>query len=200
MFWGIDVDVAMDDPTNISANQFVASPVALTNKFVQGSDLMFIEVGPIRNCTAASDCKLRPYYARQKLNQDYELLIDSTRLLSSGGRYGYRVFRTADASETQFQTVFCSSSGCGVIATVNMERSSFPHVFTAGESTTGMRWLTPISVYSAKHRKQNADYENWCYTSTSITFSDGIITPCNTSTYGWNFIAAKQVFLPLIRG
>lgn len=200
-YWAIDVLVRMDDPVYIQSGQFVAAPVALTTFSPSGSgSSYFIEVGPIRDCRAGSDCKLRPYLATSKAGS-YQFRLDTTRLLGSSLTYGYRVAKIQSTSDTEFQAIFCGG-GCGVVSTIDASRSDFPFVLTAGESSTLVRWITPIEVDNAKLRVKNVStYVNWCYTqrSNSPNLANGIVTPCSQSTYRWEFIAAFRSFVPLYR-
>lgn len=174
-----------------NSNKFVAAPVALTT---YSASTIFIETGPIKTCYANQTCQLRPYYSYATSTAS-GFTEDTTRLLASGGNYGYRVVRTVVNNE--FQAIFCSS-GCGVVWTQNMGRNDFPYLFTALETTGGARLWPPVKIANPKGKDATYTWSSWCFTSTNTTHTDGKVfpNPCDTSFNGWELRSGYQVFMP----
>lgn len=177
-----------------NSNKFVAAPVALTTYH---APTIFIETGPIKTCYTNQTCQLRPYYSFVTSTAT-GFTEDTTRLLASGGNYGSRVVRTVNNNE--FQAIFCSGAGCGVVWTQNMGRNDFPYVFTALETTGGARtpW-PPIRVSSPKAKDASCTWSPWCFDSVTTTHPDGKVypNPCESGYNGWELRSGFHVFVPL---
>jgi hypothetical protein len=191
-FIGIDVDVVFFDE-KIPTGGFIAVPVAITNR-MSTPDLQFIEAGPIKDCRSGRDCKLHPYYAREKLNGDYEMGVEDTIFLGSGLNYGYKVDWIAT---NQYKPFFCSAACTQIAGTIDMERDFFPQVFTAVESsgTPVPRWLNPVALSQAKART-DATWSSWCFTDTNNTIPDGQVVPKPCINSGWFIRSGFRVYLP----
>jgi hypothetical protein len=191
---GIDVDLIMFDPgLQANSNKFVAAPVALTTYWTSA---IFIEIGPIKTCYANQTCQLRPYYS-YATNTASGFSEDTTRLLASGGNYGYKVDKTNVNNE--FQAIFCSGGGGGAVWTQNMGRNDFPYVFTALETTGGARLWPPIKISSPQAKDANGAWGSWCFDSINTTHPDGKVVPnpCVPSNNGWELRSGYQAFIPI---
>ena len=191
---GIDTDLIMFDP-GLQANSdwYVAAPVALTTYY---GAAIFIEIGPIKTCYTNQTCQLRPYYSYATATAS-GFTEDTTRLLSSGGNYGYKVDKTNVANE--FQAIFCSV-GCGAVWTQNMGRNDFPYVLTALESTGGARLWPPVKILNPKAKDANSTWASWCFDSVNTTDPDGRVqpNPCIPSNNGWELRSGYQTFIPIV--
>lgn len=190
---GIDVDLIMFDPgLQPNSNKYVAAPVALTT---YSSSTDFIEIGPIKTCYTNQTCQLRPYYSYATSTAS-GFNEDTTRLLASGGNYGYKVDKTYVPNE--FQAIFCSA-GCGTVWTQNMGRNDFPYVFTALETIGGARLWPPVKISNPKAKDANSTWASWCFDSVNTTHPDGKVfpNPCIPSNNGWELRSGYQSFIPI---
>lgn len=190
---GIETDLIMFDPgLQPNSNKFVAAPVALTTY-----STAFIEVGPIMTCYSNQTCQLRPYYS-YATGTSSGFNEDTTRLLASGGNYGYRVDKTIVPNE--FQAIFCDGLGCGGVWTQDMGRNDFPYVLTAVETTGGARMWPPVRVFSPKAKDIYNVWSPWCFDSVNTTHADGRVfpNPCVPAFNGWELQSGYQSFIPVV--
>lgn len=170
-YWGSDIYQNTPNPS-ISQPNWTGGPNGLSNLVSR-----FIESGPTKACDV--DCGLHPYGSWGNSTSGGEF-VDTTVWLGGGLTYRYK---TNYIGNNQWQSVFCSGSGCRGMVTGSLGTNTLPYVASGGESS-GPRWGS-ITTSRATYKPYNTTtWYSWCYISTQNNVG-GTISACNTSNFSW---------------
>ncbi|MGI0015430.1 MAG: hypothetical protein ACREBU_18590, partial [Nitrososphaera sp.] len=138
----------------------------------------FIESGPTKACDI--DCGLHPYGAWGTTAGGGGEHVDTSIWLGAGFWYRYRSYYLFNG---QWQSQFCSGSGCTVMVTGNLQTANL-HMAGSGGESSGVRWGS-ISTGSATYKPYfGSTWYGWCYTSTWLyNVPGGSISSCVNN--GW---------------
>ena len=171
-YWGSDIYQNTPNPS-ISAPNWTGGPNGLTTL----NTGLYIESGPTKACDV--DCGLHPYGSWGGTS-DRDEFVDTTVWLGGGLTYRYK---TNYIGNNQWQSVFCSGSGCRGMITGNVGTFALPFVASGGESS-GVRWGSITTSHATYKPYNTTTWYSWCYTDTQNNVG-GTISACNTSNFSW---------------
>lgn len=193
-YWGVDAFMTTPQNLSVASNNFINAPVGLSNLQLK-PDLIYIESGPNKDCTAASDCKLRPYYTYKYAGGMTMGAVDPGILLSPGSNYQYKSNYVYN-SNGLWQSSFCYSCSTGTVCKnlssqpVNLKVNDLPYVSAGGESSNfGVTWGN-VTASFAQYRPYNYTGQalySWCYDNPPINSvgTKGTLSVCNTNNFSW---------------
>lgn len=165
------------DTTGITSG-WQAAPIGVTNWAIEG----FMEAGPARDCSAASnnDCKLHPYSTYETTDGLlYKRVLTDVNL----GEYGQYIYRVILGSDNLWRSTWCSSTQCRTIYARDLGRYNFERVAVGIESSTGT--ALPIKVRSIHNRYRTGSWAYYCYESYSENVTSAYATICNVNDHSW---------------
>lgn len=174
-YWGVDTYQTTPNPS-ISSPDWTGGPNGLSDF---AGVATFIESGPTKACDY--DCGLHPYGSWGNASGGGGEFVDTTVWLGAGLTYRYR---SNYIGSNQWQSVFCSGSGCRGMITGSLGTNTLPYVASGGESS-GPQWGSITTSYATYKPYNTTTWYSWCYTSTWINVDGGTVSACNTSNYSW---------------
>ena len=190
-----------------NSGQFVAAPLAISTLNEINIPFAFIEAGPIKNrqnSSVGSDCKPHPYFSTQDQQDNFsDFAVDTTYELQEGVFYTYRVDTTQTTN--RFQALFCDGLGCrqiGIRSFVNYStpggsvvRTQFRYLFTAVESTGGVKVFPPVFFSNVKGKTASNQWQSQCYDTTTSSIGNAEAAPCRDFT--WALWMKQRIYIPL---